>query len=359
MARGCFYTFAVLAVTVSASLICPALQLTKIPIVPAADWRQVESAPLPVPAVTKYGGDPAIEQEYGVKGLELRHYQLGKNRLEVVVEPASDPTAAYGLLTFYRTSELAPEKGVDLAFGDAHGALMARGKNFLRFFRGPSADVTDNDFQALLVFVGGTKLSASALDVLPAPLPERSLVPGSEKYLLGFEAAKRVLPSFRNDLVGYGQGAEVQVGQYQEAKGRPTVLVISYPTPQMARVRYGSFLGLNQEHGADSAYGRRRGSFVFLVLNAGDTKIAAALMDQFKIAQGVSWDQRYPGDKPFTVQLVQMILAIIVLTAVLICVCLAAGVIFFLSRRVAARFFPDWQWGHPDEDQLIRLNLKS
>ena len=28
---------------------------------------------------------------------------------------------------------------------------------------------------------------------------------GSEKYLLGLEAAKRVLPSFRTDLIGFDQ----------------------------------------------------------------------------------------------------------------------------------------------------------
>ena len=48
------------------------------PLMPAADWRQVDSQPLPASDVSKYGGDPAVEQEYGVKALELRTYQLGK-----------------------------------------------------------------------------------------------------------------------------------------------------------------------------------------------------------------------------------------------------------------------------------------
>jgi predicted small integral membrane protein len=53
-----------------------------------------------------------------------------------------------------------------------------------------------------------------------------------------------------------------------------------------------------------------------------------------------------------------MILAILILAAFIILLCIVAGIIFFLSRRLAARLFPNWQWGHPDEDQLIRLNLK-
>jgi hypothetical protein len=312
--------------------------------------------------VSKYGGDPAIEQEYGVKALELRTYELGKTRVQVVVEPAPDATSAYGLLTFYTTPGMLPEKGVDLAYGDANSTLMARGKNFLRFLRGKDATLAENDTLALLVFVGGTKPAANPLTTLPLRLPVRDLTPGSEKYLFGLEAAKRALPAFRTDLIGFEQGAEVQLGQYQTAKEPSTLMAISYPTPQIARVRFGAltnFLALNQERGADTLYGRRRGSFVFLVLHAGNSETASLLMDQFRVTQGVSWDERYVTERSFTLQLIQMILAIFILTAFLIAGGLTAGIIFFLSRRVAARFFPDWQWGHADDDQIIRLNLRT
>ena len=112
--------------------------------------------------------------------------------------------------------------------------------------------LSESDYQALLIFVGGSKPSASAIRSLPSPMPPKGLVPGSEKYLLGLEAAKRVLPSFRTDLIGFDQGAEVQLGQYQTGKGTSTLMSISYPTPQIARVRFGAltnFLGLNQDHG--------------------------------------------------------------------------------------------------------------
>jgi len=332
------------------------------PLVPAANWRLVESGPLPLSAVSKYGGDPAIEQEYGVKALELRTYELGKTRVQVVVEPTPDATSAYGLLTFYTTPGMLPEKGVDLAYGDANSTLMARGKNFLRFLRGKDATLAENDTLALLVFVGGTKPAANPLTTLPLRLPVRDLTPGSEKYLFGLEAAKRALPAFRTDLIGFEQGAEVQLGQYQTAKEPSTLMAISYPTPQIARVRFGAltnFLALNQERGADTLYGRRRGSFVFLVLHAGNSETASLLMDQFRVTQGVSWDERYVTERSFTLQLIQMILAIFILTAFLIAGGLTAGIIFFLSRRVAARFFPDWQWGHADDDQIIRLNLRT
>jgi hypothetical protein len=363
MARGLSRLAGLLAALTAIPFLCLAQQKPmSIPLVPAADWRQVETEPLPLSAVSKYGGDPLIEQEYGVKALELRTYQLGKTRTEVVVELASDATAAYGLLTFYHAPSMLPEAGIGLAYGDADGVLMARGRNFLRFLRGKDSTLSKNDYEALLVFVGGTKPSASALANLPVPLPVKNLAPGSEKYLVGPEAAKRVLPSFRTDLLGFEQGAELQLAQYQTGAGLSTLMAVSYPTPQIARVRFGSltnFLGINQDRGADSIYGRRRGSFVFLVLGAGNAQTATLLMHQLRVAEGLTWDQRYQTERSFTLDLIRMILAIIILAAILIALCVLAGIIFFLSRRLAARFFPDWQWGHPDEDQLIRLNLKT
>jgi hypothetical protein len=332
-----------------------------IPVVPAADWRQVDSQPLPLRAVSEYNGDPAVEQDYGVKALELRTYQLGKTRTQVVVEPTPDATSAYGLLTFYQTPEMTPEKGLELAVRDINQTLMARGNNFIRFLRGKEMP-SESDYQALLVFVGGTKPSKSAIRSLPSSMPPKGLVPGSEKYILGLEAAKRVLPSFRTDLIGFEQGAQVQLGQYQAGKGTSTLLSISYPTPQMARVRFGAlsnFLGLNRDHGEDSVYGRRYRSYVFVVLNAGNAGTASALMDQFQITESVSWDQPVSPERSFTLNLVHMILAILLLTVFLIGACVVAGVLFFLSRRFAAKFFPDSQWGHADDDQLIRLNLKT
>ncbi len=329
---------------------------------PAAGWRQVVSTPSPVSEVTRFGGDPAIEREYGVKSLDFRTYQLDKIRAEVIVESAPDVVSAYGLLTFYRTPEMTPENGFELAIGDANQVLMARGNNFLRFPRGKDPALTDADFRSLMTFVGGAQVPKSAESSLPPPMPPNGLVPGSEKYVLGLQAAKRLLPSFRTDLIGFDQGAELQLGQYETEKGAATLLSINYPTPQIARVRFGAlhdFLSLNQDTGENSIYGRRRFTYVFLVLNAGDSAQASNLLNLFQVNTSVTWDQPPNPQRTFTLQVVHMILAILLLTAYLIGACLVAGVAFFLSKRIALKYFPQSSWGHTDEDQLIRLNLRT
>jgi hypothetical protein len=336
-----------------------------IPVVPAANWRQVDSQKLPLAMAGKFDGETAVEKEYGVKSLELRTYQIGQNaksQTQVVVEAAPDPSSAYGLFTFYQTPEMTPEKDLDFTRGDANETLMARGSNFIRFLHGKDSPATPSDFHALLLFVGGSKPSANAIASLPRSMPSKGLVPGTEKYLVGLEGAKRALPSFRTDLLGFEQSAEVQLGQYQVGAGKSTLVSIGYPTPQISRIRFGAMsnlLGLNQDHGEASIYGRRSGSYVFLALNTQDPAAAKLLIDQFQVTEGVSWDQKYQTQRSFTLQVVHMILAILLLTAYLIGACVIFGLAFFISKRLAAKYFPDSNWGHTDEEQLIRLNLKN
>ncbi len=332
------------------------------PLVPAASWRLVNSQALDLNRVRQWSGDPVIEREYGVKSVEVRACRLDDTVAEVIEEQASDVTAAYGLLTFYQTEMMTPEKGMELTLSGPDGALMARGRFFIRVPRprAPGSQLTDDNFRALLIFVGGTRPSSDALASLPAALPEAGLVPGSEKYVLGPEAARRVLPTFRTDLIGFSQGAEVHAGAYLSGKGRATVLAVTYPTPQIARVRFGAmerFLGINQDHGLGSIYGRRRGSFVFLVLNGDSPALATRLMDQFKVSQSVTLNERYPGDESVWVQMAKLVLANLALVGILVGLAILGGVLIFLFRRLAAMWFPHSSWANPSEGTIIRLHL--
>jgi hypothetical protein len=135
---------------------------------------------------------------------------------------------------------------------------------------------------------------------------------------------------------------------------------LSYPTPQIARLRFTGLsdaLGLNQDRGANSAYGRREGSFVFLALKASSKAAASELLDHFSVNQQLSWDQKYPGNQTIGQQLFALFVGNAFLTLVLAGSGLAGGLLIALSRRVTAKVFPGWEWGHPESDRLIRLNL--
>ncbi|HEV2494174.1 MAG TPA: DUF6599 family protein [Terriglobia bacterium] len=344
------------------------------PLVPAANWKLTSSTKSSVSVVSNWGGDPKIEEEYGVKSVEARSYRLddelsGSQTADVVVEETPDASAVYGLLTYYQTEAMIPEKGIQLAVVDANSALMARGRVFIHFVKGTGSHISTDEFRALETLVGGTRPTADALASLPAPLPPRGLVPGTEKYLLGTQAAARVLPSFPAALFGFEQGAEVQTGRYAvdsrggatSANQPATLLAIEYPTSQIARARFElmqNALGLNKERGAESVYGKRTGSFVFLAINAGSKTSGTKLLDQFNVAEQVSWDQRYPGKKSITLQMLELILANLGLVALLISAAVLGGSLIALSKRLARKWFPSSEWGSPEGERLITLNLR-
>jgi hypothetical protein len=353
---------AVVSMTLSAllPLFC-AQKVSVIPLVPAANWQLTGKQTLGVDEIKSYGGDPAVESEYGVKSLEVRTYRLERASAQVVVESAADVSAAYGLLTYYQNESMHPEKTTEFAITGAQGSLMSRGRSFIRFLRPEGSEVSENDFRALLILVGGTRPTPDSVANLPSLLPASGLIPGSTKYVIGPIAAQRVLPNLRTDLIGFDQGAELQLGEYRVGNSRSTIVELSYPTPQIARLRFtrlSDALGLNQDRGANSIYGRRDVSFVFLALKASNKTAASELLDHFSVNQQLSWDQKYPGNQTIGQQLFALFVGNAFLTLVLAGSGLAGGLLIALSRRVTAKVFPALEWGHPESEHLIRLNLE-
>jgi hypothetical protein len=280
--------------------------------------------------------------------------------VEVVLEPAADVTNAFGLFTYYQDESMHPEKDIQLAITGPDISLMARGRSFLRFLRPKDQHLSENQFRALLIFVGGTRPAPDSLAQLPPPLLLSGLIRGSEKYIPSPEVARRILPNFRVDLIGFDQGAELQVGEYLVGNSRCTIMEVDYPTPQIARTRFGTMsdlLGMNQDRGANTLYARREGSFIFVVLRSDNRLAATKLLDQFTVKQQLSWDEKYPGNKTIGRQLFELIMGNVFLCIILGGGGIVGGALIVISRRVAAKFFPGLQWGHPEEDQLIRLNL--
>lgn len=334
-----------------------------IQLVPTTDWRLASTEQLSLDAGRTRGGDPAVDREYGAKSLEHRTYRLRELSAEVLVEELPDASSAFGLFTFYQTEDMTPRKGLELVSCNSRGCGLARGRYFIRVAlpAPPAPPVSAVELRALLdLIIGGARPSTNAPASLPASLPARGLVPGSEKYLLGPEAARKTLPDVPADLLGFGQGAEVQMGSYAAGKGRATVVAIDYPTPQIARARFAILeraLALNQDHGSGSNYGKRRASFVFLVLHADSAATSAKLMNELNVSQSISWDQKYPGDEDIWMQVVKLFLANMALVGIVVGFCVLGGVLIFFSRCAAAKWFPQSSWGHPDEGTIIKLNL--
>ncbi len=324
-------------------------------------WQLENAQTVSLNDVRSWGVQPAVDVEYGVKKVEIRTYREGNQTVQAVVEKTPDPSSAFGLLTFYQNESMKPEKGMKLTVAGSDQAYMARGPFFVRVRKPVKPKMSDEDFRSALIDIAGVAPSANAMALLPPTLPPEGQIPCSGKYVLGPVAAQQAIPSVPANFVGFQQGAELQAAGYGRNGQKTTLILISYPTAQITRMRYSALvqsLGVNQKSGPGAVYGKMKGTYVLLVQNAASKEIAGRLMDRLTIEQQVSWDQPPPG-KPVAVQMVHLILGNILLVILLAAMAILGGILLVFSRRFAARLFPHSDWARGYEDSIIRLNLKQ
>ncbi len=333
-----------------------AQQPTFIQLAPPATWQMIRSQPLPMTQLSRWGGIPAVDREYGVQKAQTDTYEFNGEKLLVIVEKASDPTAAAGLLMFYQTPGMRPVQGIALAVRSDRVALMVRGRTFLRVVSPANASPA---IHSLLLQLGGPAPSPETLHLLPPSLPREGLIPGSEKYLLGPEAARYALPWLHLSLIGFQVGAEVQSAQYERQQVRLTFLIISYPTPQLAQSYLADLenqLGVNH---TPSLRGRQKGTFVFLVRSRPPAPaLAETLMHQMQVTESVTWDQRLPLGVPVDLQVVNLIMSNVALILILSGMAVLTGILMVVLGRMLPRWFPQSDWARQGDDSFIRLNLR-
>ncbi|HUY15257.1 MAG TPA: DUF6599 family protein [Terriglobia bacterium] len=331
-----------------------------ISLIPSPRWELVSSQKTSLQQLQGWNVDPAIDGEYGVKNIVDRKYRFETFTAEALVEEASDPSCAYGLLTYYDAAGMSPVQGMKLTLEDSKQAFMARGDYFIRITHPANPGLSGSDFRSLLMQIGGAAPTPDSLSSLPSSLPSQGLVRGSEKYFLGLEAAHKLLPNFPAELIGFPDGAEAQLGEYASGREMLELLEIDFPTPQIARARFDAMqtsLNLNQEQGANSIYGERESSYVFLVLNSPSKTAAHQFLSQFKVSETVSWNQRYQGKTSIAVQLLNLILGNIALILILIGITVVGGLSMFLAKRFILNHFPNSFLAQQGDGEIIRLRL--
>ena len=96
------------------------------------------------------------------------------------------------------------------------------------------------------------------------------------------------------DVVGFSQGAEVQLGLYGSNNKLAQLILISYPTPQIARARFTDFqkvFSLNEGGKSDSYIGRRISSYIFLGKGASSKWVVEKVAKQLENSQQVTWNE--------------------------------------------------------------------
>lgn len=304
-------------------------------------------------------GDQVL-REVGLTRIEQRTYRNGPSAASVRVFVAKDPSSAYELYTF----------------------LLAPGMRSLQL--GDSAAVGENDSRVLIgnmvvqVTLPPDAKLETVSDVLktlqakadPAPFPPlRSYLParwrvfGSEKYALGPEAFRAAMISLdqaaNQELVkevGFQTGAEAILARYQGEKGGGVLLLVEYPTPQLAENHLHHLeQSLSSAAKAAGVTVERKASMLSVVFAATSVMHAQAIRDEVNYETEVTWNE--PSTTATDPPLVLVLFKIFLFTSLFLIVATISGIFFGGARVLIKHWLPGKVFDRPQDIEVIQLGL--
>jgi hypothetical protein len=268
--------------------------------------------------------------EFGGESAEKSVYNGPAGRFDAYAWRLKDSTSALAWYQALRPENAVPVRGASL-LSTTPGSLWVAHQNYVLRFDGwrPTAKEFDSLWPQLPQLRSG-----GGLPVLASYLPEKDRVRNSERYILGVASLAQFAPQIPPTLPGFELGAEAQMGRFSTRSGAALqLLLISYPTPQVARVKAAEF---EQQAGWVI---HRSGSNLTVIPTPPDRSAAETLANSITYQQNFMWNEAV---KVPTVQdAAKMILAIFELAGVLLVICLGGGILFallwFYLRRSAER----------------------
>jgi len=300
-----------------------------------------------------------ILKESGVSHIEERTYQTGADEAKLRVFVLSSPTNAYEFYTF----RLVPGMR-SLELGD--GAAV--GENSLYVLAGNMVvDTTlpahaKPESLAELINVVKSKADPTPFPPLRGYLPMHWLVFGSQKYALGPEAFRHAMASLAQgsyqDLateIGFQDDAEAMLARYQGEKGGGVLLLILYPTPQVAENRLHHLqqaLPANAKGAGVTV--ERKASMLSVVFGAAPMH-AQAIRDEVNYETEVTWNE--PSTTATDPPLVLVLFKIFVFTSMFLIVATIAGMFFGGVRVLIKHWLPGKIFDRPQDIEVIQLGL--
>jgi hypothetical protein len=340
---------------------------------------------------------PSVLQEYGLVDASTRSYSHEAATLQVILYRLKDPTGAYGLYSYLRSSGL--RQGSIHAYPPALTVFRATGES-VSYQLSPyaqkgdfhRADVTDHSVIApgralilqgsfILDVLGPTvagseagELKSLAAAVAPTSnpgpyptlyghLPQSGFVVDSDSYILGPVALHEFFPVADGDWLGFGSGVEAEVASYRISGEEFTLLIADFPTPQVATKKmeeWTGFLnvgGLQNGSGKPVVFAKRSLTLVGLVFNAHSEAQAAQILTHVHTGAELTWNE--PGFSFSDPNIGSVLVGIIYGTGFLCMFAVVAGLAFGGVRIAVKRLLPGRVFDRGDQLDVLQLGLGS
>jgi hypothetical protein len=319
--------------------------------------------------------DPAVAdasnarvlQEYRFTDLASATYTRDDGRtLKIRAARFVDASGAFGAYTFYLRPDMNKEQIGDQGSSVGDRVLFYRGHVLVdaQFSKEtPMSGAELRELAGMLPKAGG---NAGNLPSFIQFFPTRNYVANTQKYVMGPLALNTISSPVSTDLVDFGASAEASLARYQTPSGEATLMLISYPTPQLAaehlrrmdaahQVANQNSSGISEVAGSGTFFDKRTGPIVAIASGGISDSDAKALLGRVNYEANVTWNT--PSENTEVHQLYSLILNIVVLCAILGGLAIIAGVAFGGVRILVKRFFPDRVFDRPEQMEFISLHL--
>ncbi len=314
------------------------------------------------------GADASVFREYLVRSIEQRSYTQGNQTASITLYRLRDPSSAYGAYTFLRNDSLSTANLGAYASASKERALVVVGDLLLDVPAPASSPAnqsrpSDADLKQL----------ADSLDKVadhsPYPpigehLPELGRVHGSERYFIGPRSLAQFLPLGTDDWVGFDHSAETIIARYHVAGKDETLLIASYPTQQIAAMKFGAMLRRftfdppgDVPSDRNVLFGKRVSSIVAVVVGAPSRQAANELLDQVGYESQVTWNE--PHQTLTEPGIGNMIVGAFVGTGAIMVLAVAAGIGFGGIRLLVKVFFPNKVFDRDKQIEILQLGINS
>lgn len=323
----------------------------------------------------KASADPAVAdasnsgvlEEYRFTDLAAATYTRDDGRtLKIRAARFADASGAFGAYTFYLQPSMRKEQIGDRGASLGDRVLFYRGQVLIDAQFSQESAMSAAELREL---AGTLPRPSGNLGNLPSFmlfLPQRDYIELTQKYVMGPVALAAIAAPVSADQVDFATSAEVGLAHYQTSSGEATLMLISYPTPQIAADQLRKIdtahhlaqqpsAGISTIEGSGTFFDKRTGPIVAIAAGGISDSDAKSLLGRVNYEASVTWNT--PSENAQVRDLYQLILNIVVLCAILAGLAIIAGVAFGGIRLLMKRLYPNKVFDRPEQMEFISLHL--
>lgn len=317
------------------------------------------------PAIADPANAPVLK-EYGFEEMQTGTYVREDGRhLAIKAARFEDTSGAFGAYTFYYQPEMKREQIGDQGASFNQRILFYRGNVIVDAVFDRVTAMSAAELRELAGLLPRPVGNAANLPPVLAYMPRHDYIANTEKYIEGPIAFSQASAPLEAHLVDFSKGTEVVLGKYKVAGGEASLMVISYPTPQIAadhmKAIDATHGNTQQQQGVATIvdvgpfYDKRSGPLLAIVSGPISQNEARTLLGSVSYDADVTWNQNTFFDKKNNIG--NLIVNVILLCGILVGLMLVAGMAFGGLRIAIRRLFPGRLIDRPDQVEFISLHL--